>query len=749
LDALPLTPSGKVDRGALPEEAGERARGARRYAPPRDPREERIAHLWAEVLGVERVGIEDDFFALGGHSLLAIRLVTRLREELGIELPLSRLFARPTVAGAAAAGRDGTLSPAPATVISPDPSREGEPFPLTPVQQAYWIGRRPELELGGVGSHEYFEVDVADLEIGRLGAAWRRLVERHGMLRAVTDADGRQRILPRVEPYEVRVFDLRGLRGEGLEEALRAVRHDLSHQLFDTGRWPLFAVCASLLPGGGSRLHLSLDLIVCDARSLQVLARELVHLYGDPGAVLLPLSLSFRDYTLAAAGQEEGEDVRRSREYWKARAATLPPPPQLPLAGGPARLSSPRFSRHGSTLAAASWRRLQERARRERLSSPAVLLAVFSEVIAQWSRRRRFTLNLPVANRLPLHPEVMDIVGDFTTLCLLEVDFTAGEPFAVRARKLQDRLWEDLDHRHVHGIEVMREMGRIQGRSGEGMPVVFTSTLGLEGEDASGVLARLGDVAFRLTQTPQVWLDLLVSELEDGLHLDWDAVDALFPTGLVDDMAAAQIRLLEALAEGEEAWAAPVWPLLPEMQRRRREEVNATAAPFPSTTLHALFVERAERHPERLAVVAGEERLTYGELLRRSRHLCGQLREAGVLNGALVAVVMEKGWEQAVAVLATLGAGAAYLPLDPELPAERLHTLLAEGGARLVLTQPALDGRLSWPAGLRRIAIEIEAGDAGPLAPGDPDDLAYVMFTSGSTGIPKGVIVRHRGLVNA
>ena len=750
LDALPLMPSGKVDRGALPESGGEPTLAAPHYVAPRDLLEERIAALWAEVLKVERIGVEDDFFSLGGHSLLAIRLVSRLRAELEIELPLGRLFAAPTVAGLAAAARERGRSAAPVIAATPDPAREGEPFPLTRVQQAYWIGRRQGLELGGVGSHEYLEVDGQDLDAGRLCDAWRRLVDRHGMLRAVTDAEGRQRILSRVEPYEIRVFDLRGLDEPAAGHALRAIRHDLSHQLFTTEAWPLFALGLSRWREGRCRLHLSLDLLICDAVSLQILARELVQLYVDPGSPLPARQLSFRDYVLATGALEKGEDFERSRDYWLARVATLPAAPQLPLAQSPAMLASPRFSRRGMTLPAASWGRLLERARRASLSPPAVLLASFAEVLATWSRSRSFTLNLPVANRLPLHPEVGEVVGDFTTLCLLEIDFTAPAPFATRARRLQDRLWEDLDHRHFHGIEVLREVARAQGRSG-GMPVVFTSTLGLEGEDASASLARLGEVVYRLTQTPQVWLDLLVSELADGLHLDWDAVDALFPPGLLDAMSAAHLRLLTALAEGEAAWESAAWPLLPEEQRRRREEVNATAAPIPPVTLHTLFAEQARRYPERLALVAGEARWTYGELLTRAESLCGRLRAAGVRPGVLVAVVLDKGWEQAVAVLAVLGAGAAYLPLDPELPAERLASLLAQGQAVLAVTRPELDARLSWPAGVERILVE--AGEttaaAGPFVAGDPDDLAYVMFTSGSTGVPKGAMVRHRGLVNA
>ena len=271
LEALPLTPSGKVDRGALPAGGGEPA--APRSAAPRDPLEERIAALWAEVLRLERIGVDDDFFSLGGHSLSAIRLVGRLREELGVALPLGRLFAAPTVAGLAAAVRECGPAAAPAAAAVPDPEHAGEPFPLTRVQQAYWIGRRPGLELGGVGSHEYLEVDGTDLDPGRLGAAWRRLVERHGILRAVTDEEGRLRVLPQVEPYAVRVFDLRGLSEAAAGQELDAVRHHLSHQLFATERWPLFDLGLSLLPAGRCRLHLSLDLLICDARSLQKIGR--------------------------------------------------------------------------------------------------------------------------------------------------------------------------------------------------------------------------------------------------------------------------------------------------------------------------------------------------------------------------------------------------------------------------------------------------------------------------------------------
>ncbi len=755
------------------------------FVAPRTPLERRLAALFAELLSVEQVGVEDSFFALGGHSLLGVTLFARLRRDFGADLPLSTLFTAPSVAQLAArvaeaapavedeAAAPAALEPAalPALVAAPDAA--GEPFPLTDVQQAYWIGRSGTLPLGRFSCHVYNEIEIAALDLPRFAAAWDRLIARHGMLRAVVLPDGTQRVLPEVPSYRIAAADLRQDDAAALVAHLDAWRGELSHQVLPAERWPLFELRATLLPGGRTRLHWSFDLLIADAWSFQILQRDLLALYLDPAAPLPRLDVSFRDYVLAtsantgadAGGEAESAPVRRSREYWAGRLATLPPPPELPLARSPAAVAG-RFVRRSGGLDAADWRRLAERAGRAGLTPSAVLLTAYAEALATWSRHRRISLVLTLFNRLPLHPQVADLVGDFTSLTLLEVDHPAGAPFAARAVAVQRRLWDDLDHRHYSSVQVLRDLMQAGGQdwsARSALAVVFTSTLNLtEGAALQPPAGLRPEVVHLITQTPQVLLDQQVAETaEGGLEFTWDAVEELFPPGLLDDLFGAYRERLRWLA-AEADWSAAAPSLVPAAQLVRQQAINATAAPLAEGLLHGGFLRQARRQPGAPAVLAPGRCLTYGELAGLAGRIGRRLRGLGARPDRLVAVVMEKGWEQVVAVLGVLRSGAAYLPLDPGLPRERLHALLARGEADIVLTTAELDRRLEWPAEVRRLAVDrdsewMERAAAGGDDLDDSDvpepaqgwrDLAYVIFTSGSTGEPKGVAIDHRGALN-
>jgi len=734
---------------------------------PRTSVEEMIALLWSQVLGIQPVGVEDDFFALGGHSLLAADLVALTREAFQVDLPLRALFEHPTVAGLAVevarlqgADREHQETLAALPVVTPDPARQNEPFPLSDVQEAYWIGRGGTFELGNVATHLYLEVEGEEIDSARLEAAWRRLIARHGMLRAIVHPDGRQQILEEVPDFVIEILDLRREEAAAGEAKLLALREEMSHRVLPADRWPLFEIRASLLPGGRTRLHFGFDLLIGDAWSWRLLTRELSVLLGDLDAELPPVALSFRDYMLAIAALEGTPLWNRSLDYWLRRLPDLPPGPDLPLVKSPAAIERPRFTRRRRFLSAELWRPLREKAARRGLTPSGLLLAAFAEALAAWSRSPRFTLNLTLFNRLPVHPQVNQVVGDFTSLTLLEVDAGAGETFEQRARAVQRRLWDDLDHRHVSGVRVLRELGRTRGGATRlSMPVVFTSTLTLDNSvESAAELAAAGKdegprQIYSAGQTSQVWLDHQVAERAGRLIFDWDAVEELFPDGLLDGMLAAFLGLLERLAGEEPAWGERSPLRLPADQLALYAAVGDTAAPLPDGLLHEPFRRRAAEAPERIAVVSRERELSYGDLLRLARGLGRRLRERGVAPGSHVAVVMSKGWEQIAAVLGIHAAGAAYLPVDAGLPRERRDALLATGEVRVALTQPRHAAALEWPEGVEILAVAYEEGEEGedgawPEPPRRPEDLAYTIFTSGSTGVPKGVMIDHRGALN-
>nr|CAQ18831.1 nonribosomal polypetide synthetase [Chondromyces crocatus] len=641
--------------------------------------------------------------------------------------------------------------------VLPEPARRHEPFPLTDIQQAYWIGRSAVFHLGDVSIHIYWELDCQGLDLDRLGAAWRQVIARHDMLRAVVLSDGQQQILREVPAYTIEEEDLRGCPQAEVDMALAATRERMSHQLFQADQWPMFDVRATKLDGDRTRLHVSVDLLHVDGGSLFILNQDWVQAYLTPERPPPALELSYRDYVLAEVALRETELYRRSLTHWRERVKTLPPAPALPLARDPATLSKTRFVRRTERLSAEAWGRVTARASALGLSPSAVLLTAYAEVLAAWSKHPSFTINVTLFNRLPLHPQVNSIIGDFTSMILLGVDAAVVETFAARVGRVQEQLWSDLEARYVSGVEVQRELARAQGTPSANMPVVFTSMLNLGGQGyrpPETVWKALGELVCSLTQTPQVWLDCQAFEDDGQLIFLWDAVEDLFPPGMLDAMFTAFCDLLARLTKEEGAWQgepAAQRVLPPEEQLELRARMNATDAPVPDEVLPSLLAAQASRRPDAPAVIASDRTLSYRELVRSACQLSHELVAQGVRPGALVAVAAERGYEQVIAVYSVLCAGAAYLPIDPEVPAERLRYLLEQSEVRVALTQRHLDARLSWPEGFQRVLIEANPdgphADA-PAAMPRPDDLAYVLYTSGSTGLPKGVMIEHRSVVN-
>ncbi|WP_350936410.1 non-ribosomal peptide synthetase/type I polyketide synthase [Micromonospora mangrovi] len=728
------------------------------YVAPRDDRERLVAAIWQDLLGAAPIGVDDNFVELGGHSLLATRVVARVNEAFGSRIGLREMLAAPTVAGVAAlvaAGRtEDDAEPEPGLPLAvPAPDQLHEPFPLAEIQQAQWLGRLGSVEGGNVAAHVYWEVETGEVDLDRLTGTWQEVVRRHGMLRAVVGDDGRQRILPDPGPYVIEATDLRDRPADEVERFLAERRETLSHQMRPVDVWPLWDVRATLLPGGRTRLHLGFDLMIADIGSIRLVSRDWRRIHQQAGG-LAPLEVTYRDYVLATEELRGSPLHQRSLEYWRERIAQLPPRPDLPLAVAPAAVTRPEPVSFDLELDRATWKRITDRAGGHGLTPSAVLLAVYAYALGAWCRSGRFTVNVTVTNRLPVHPHVGDLVGEFASFDLLPVDLTAAGSVARLARHLQEQSWQDLEHRYVSGVEVLREMARARGgAAGAVMPVVFTSTVVQESEPGDETwFGWLGEMVHEVAQTPQVWLDFALLETADGVRMSWHGVRQLFPDGVLDAVFAAFSRLTTALADDEAAWQADPGDLRPAAQRELVAAANDTAGPPADGLLHAPFVEWATREPDRPAVVTAEETVSYGQLHRHACAVAHRLREVGVRPDELVAVAVDKSPAQVAAALGVLLAGAAYLPVDPDLPADRQDHLVSFGECRAVLTRAGGPTR-SWPDGVTELVVDLAtdppAGtDTAPEPQAGPDDLAYVIFTSGSTGTPKGVTIRHRAARN-
>ncbi|HGX5815895.1 TPA: amino acid adenylation domain-containing protein [Salmonella enterica subsp. enterica serovar Infantis] len=547
LDALPLTANGKIDYQALKRRHTPEAENQAEADLPQGDTEKQVAALWQQLLSTGNVTRETDFFQQGGDSLLATRLTGQLHQA-GYEAQLSDLFNHPRLADFAA-----TLRKIDVPVEQPfvhSPEDRYQPFALTDVQQAYLVGCQPGFALGGVGSHFFVEFEIADLDLTRLETVWNRLIARHDMLRAVV-RDGQQQVLEQTPHWVIPAHTL-----HTPEEALRA-REKLAHQVLNPEVWPVFDLQVGYVNGMPARLWLCLDNLLLDGLSMQILLAELEHGYRYPQQLPPPLPVTFRDYLQQPSLQSPNPD---SLAWWQAQLDDIPPAPALPLRCLPQEVETPRFTRLNGALDSTRWHRLKKRAADAHLTPSAVLLSVWSTVLSAWSAQPEFTLNLTLFDRRPLHPQINQILGDFTSLMLLS--WHPGESWLHSAQSLQQRLSQNLNHRDVSAIRVMRQLAQRQNVPAIPMPVVFTSALGFEQDN---FLARrnLLKPVWGISQTPQVWLDHQVYESEGELRFNWDFVAALFPAGQVERQFEQYCALLNRMAEDESGWQLPLAALVP------------------------------------------------------------------------------------------------------------------------------------------------------------------------------------------
>ncbi|GMV31001.1 MAG: hypothetical protein AMXMBFR59_31260 [Rhodanobacteraceae bacterium] len=735
LDTLPLGLNGKVDRRALPKPE-ELVSGRSAFVAPEGAVETRIAAIWSEVLGIRRVGACTSFFDVGGDSLRAMRVLTRANAEFGGSVTIADFFAAPSVRAMAHA-----LAPRPEPAHRIPVATPAPDYPVSHAQRRLWIldqlGGNPAAYVLGAA----YLLD-GELDADALVAAIEALPARHEALRTVffeRDGELRQRVLAQAD-FGVTRIDLSGERAP--DEEARQHAETLAREGFDLARGPLLR--ASLLRLGAARhaLLFAVHHIVSDAESVSVLVDEILR--GARGDALAPLRIHYKDHAVAEAAWLASAGAAALRHWWLSRLAALPPRLDLPFDRIPAGPASHDGDRISTTLDPAITHRLRTLAHAAGASFFASLVALTAALLRRHTDCDEAVLGIPVTCRDD--PELETQVGFYVNLLPLRIALDDSDDLAALLRRAGHVLTEAVDHR-AYPFDLLVE--QLDLPRDENRPPLFDVAVVFQ-DRRQRSLTMAGVEVSRFGGEPRVAkfpLTFEFVETGDGVTLNLEYASDLFDRGRIVRMADHYVRLAAAAAaEPERALAR-----LPMLGAEELALVTATGPLIDvpdGATVPSVFATWVARQPDAPAVVSGDTTLGYAELDGRARMVACALAGSGVAPGDVVAVLLERSERLVTAFLGVLMAGAVYLPIDPGYPAERVALMLADSGARVLLTEPG-HGAVAPDLTLRRIDITALGGAAGPLPPAPgPDDAAYLIYTSGSTGRPKGVLLAHRGAAN-
>ncbi len=633
------------------------------------------------------------------------------------------------------------------------------PFSLNPIQYAYWIGRQGIIPLGHVSAHGYLEVKMTQIDVERLQFTLNQLIQQHHMLRVTVNRQGIQCIQEKVPVYQMSFVDLSNQMQSVRTLRLQAVRDELSHQVKDANVWPLFDIRVTKISNHEHLLHLSFDSLIIDMYSMRLLFDEWYQLYTDASYQLTPLTFTFRDYHVAIEALKAQERYQKAQAYWLDRVKNMPLGPDLPLQIDPAQVKKQTFSRYNAVMPQDKWAAIKERSKQISVTPTTVLLTLFSIVLGRYSSRKEFLVNLTLFRRNPVHPEVTKLLGDFTNVEVFAINVTQTHTttFANMIQASKDRLLTDLDHADFNGVDVQRALAAHHKlEDGQAVaPIVFTSLLNLKLDRDSNnragdsVWQQFGEVVYSITQTPQIWLDHKTFESSEGLVVEWDYVETLFDPHMIAQMHDDYMHYLDYLSHAD--WQQPLPDLVTQRLMPKIAKVNQTANSdyLKSATLVSLMAEAMQRHRNHIAAFDENVALTYAEFDCQTSAVAAALQEQGIAKGDYVGVCINRSVNMLIAIVATLKVGGVYLPIEPSLPEKRKNYILVNSQAKVVLTDQA---NHTWWSDKDTKTVSIESAKQTrvlftPVII-DPNDLAYLLYTSGSSGNPKGAMIEHCSVVN-
>jgi amino acid adenylation domain-containing protein len=745
---FPLTPNGKVNRTALPKPHWQDAVSQDQLSPCY-PEEEILCGIFSEVLKLEQVGLEQDFFDLGGHSLLATQVVSRVRNAFGVDLPLRVLFETRTARGLAQRVRR-SRSEEQMTSVPLLPAVRTGPLPLSYAQQRLWF--LDQLDPGSAVYNMPFEMHLSgQLDQDALQRSLNKIVERHEALRTsfvVRDGSPWQQIAEE-QKIEVELIDLTMLPQNERAEMAQELARVEALKPFDLARGPLLRVKLLHLEDHEYRLLLTMHHIVSDGWSIGIMVREFSRLYEGYVQSIEPelpqLGIQYADYALWQREWLNRQIIEKQLAYWKKQLTDVPVL-ELPAKKPGQILINNHAENETVRILPGITAKLKELNRREGITLFMGLLTAFSVTLSGFSGQKDLVIGTPIANRE--RTETEGLIGLFVNTLVLRNDLSGNPSFRTLLRRTREMVLDAHAHQDVPFEKLVEELApdRDLGKAPLFQAMVSMQNTEIEELELPGL-----QVSGFASRAPLAKFDLLLLLSESGGSI---VGDLSYRSGLYEISTMHRVmRLWSSVVEkmvAEIDMAIGDMPLLSESEKRQLlVEWIPAATPYPSRCLHELFEEQARRTPDAIAVKYEHKALSYAELNRSANQIGHYLRKLGVAPEIPVGICMERGLEMVIGLLGILKAGGGYVPLDPAYPPERLNLMMEDAQSPVLLTQSSLANRIDsthsrvvcvdeeWP----RLAAE-NSSDVAVVAL--PENLAYVIYTSGSTGKPKGVAIQHR-----
>jgi len=751
---IPYDSKGVIDRRALAEIVARLdapTSGVEEYLAPRDNLEIHLTQIWMDVLHTDLVGIRDNFFRLGGHSLIATQIIARISDTLQIDVPLQRLFEAPTIEQLAAVIKPLVRSdPQPQVPTIAQVPRD-RPIPLSFAQQRLWF--LDQFDPGSAVYNIAMPVRFAALDVAALGGALNDLIVRHEPLRTTFDTvagEPVQVIAPSLQ-FKMPVHDLRNMPEQTRKIETQQLITRQTRMPFDLKHGPVLRAELIRLHNNDHLFLLTIHHIAADGWSMDIISRELIAFYEARVSRRPPslpdLPIQYADFACWQRRYLSGPVLQRDVKYWKDKLEGMPPLLDLPADRPRPAMQTFTGGLYPFTIPPSLLKSVKNFSEQEQVTLFTTLLSAFYVLLYRYTGREDLVVGSPIANRV--RPELEGLIGFIANTLVLRTQLSANSTFRTLVSEVRDMTMAAFAHQGIPFERLVEEIQPIRNLSynplfqvmialqNTGRPITADSMLDEDTPSLSAGISKF-DLTMFLSET--------ASDLCCGIEYNSD----LFDLSTVERLAGHYGALLAAALNEPDR---PIWslPMLLQEETTALADWNDTEDPIRPELCHVLFERQASLLPDEVALVAGEEKTTYKELNCRANALAHRLIGLGIGPGSRVAICLERGVDMIVALIATLKAGAAYVPIDPFYPNERIAFMAADARVALVLTQSALRSELSGVTGALLAIDDPEPASLvhdNPSVPVSAGSLGYVIYTSGSTGRPKGVAMPHGPLAS-